>query len=215
MRLIKDNSTLLWRFFVNHIGMMILGCLLSTVGAEYDNIFLFMSIFNICFYMALVYIAGWDQGAKDVIRADAGRIPRRPWLGFLISAASSFVTVFLLLLLVVGYLFGYGLTSTDLGMGIFGIARIIIGFWQAPYLGVCNTVLSTLLEGNEGIVSYYIFGSLVSQSTYYLALVFFYLLSLLPAILCSGVGYLFGYRNFRIFAFGGNKNAKKPSDKRH
>lgn len=213
MRLIKENSALLWRFFVNHIGMMILGCLLSTVGAEYDNIFLFMSIFNICFYMALVYIAGWDQGAKDVIRADAGRIPRRPWLGFLISAASSFVTVFFLLLLIIGYLFGYGVVSTDAGMGIFGIARIVMGFWQAPYLGVANTILPTTVL-SDGAVAYAVFGVAVTKSAYFLALVFFYFLSLFPAILCSGVGYLFGYRNFRLFGFGANKKEKKPSDKR-
>ncbi len=215
MRLIKENSTLLWRFFVNHIGMMILGCLLSTVGAEYDNIFLFMSIFNICFYMALLYIAGWDQGAKDVIRADAGRIPHRPWLGFLISAASSFVTIALLLVLIFGFLFGYGIASTDAGMGAFGIARIAIGFWQAPYLGVCNAIMPTLFEGTEGVVSYYVFGSLVPRSTYFLALVIFYVVSLLPAIACAGVGYLFGYKNIRIFAFGGSKNGKKPSQKQH
>lgn len=213
MRLIKENSTLLWRFFVNHIGMMILGCLLSTVGAEYDNIFLFMSIFNICFYMALVYVAGWDQGAKDVIRADAGRIPHRPWLGFLISAASSFVTVFLLLLLIIGYLFGYGVASTDAGMGIFGVTRIIIGFWQAPYLGVCNAILPTTLL-SDGVVAYAVFGASVAKSTYFLALVFFYIVSLLPAILCSGIGYFFGYRNIRIFGFAANKKEKKPSDKR-
>ncbi len=199
--LIKENSNLIIRLFVTHIGMIIFGTVLATASASYDNILMFVSLFSICFYMALLYVSAWEQGSKDVIRADAGRIPHRPCLGFLLGAVASSVGFLLVFLMLIGYFFGYAPLHSDFGMGLYGVCRVIIAFWQAPYLGLAGTFFST------GTV-YTVFGAVVTSECYYLVNMLFYFLTTLPAVAFSGIGYLFGYKNFRIFS-PMSRNTKK------
>ncbi len=203
MKLIKENMHLISRIFVMHIGMMIFGMALSTACSQYHYLLILSGVVSTVFYLVLLYITCWDQGSKDIIRIEGGRLPDRPWLGFFAGASAAVVEIVLTLLLFIGFFFGYGAARLDFGIGLFGIVRIILGFWQAPYLGITSAFLQTATV--EGITAYTVFGLSTTQEIYYLITVITYILFLLPSIAASGIGYIAGTKNFYIFP----RNRKK------
>ena len=203
MRFIKENSYMISRLLVTQLGMMVFAMVLSTAAASFDGILIFVSIFSVLFYLVLLHVAIWPQGAKDVIRVEAGRAEKKLGTGFLLGTVAAIPSLFLFLLMAIGYVTGYGIWQTDFGVGLYGIVKIILSFWQAPYLGIMNACLSFTAE--TGV--YAVFGMAVSQSMYYFWGMLLHFVTILPAVLVSGTGYLLGYKNIFLLApVSGNKN---------
>ncbi len=196
MKLVKENMHLISRFFVMHIGMVIFGAALSTACDTIRWLLIVAGVVSTLFYLVLLYNTGWDQGAKDIIRVEGGRLPDRPWLGFFCGAIAAALEIILTLLLIVGFIIWNGSSTNGSDIGLFGIVRIILGFWQAPYLGIVSAFLRTSVV--EGVTVYNAFGVVTAQETYYLVTVLVYVFLLLPSIAASGVGYIAGRKNFRI-----------------
>lgn len=80
MKIFKENSYDIVRLYINQLGIMIFSMMLYTAVGSIENeklsngLSIFVSIFSICFYLALVYYATWELGAKDKIRIDGGRV---------------------------------------------------------------------------------------------------------------------------------------------
>ncbi len=196
MKFLKENSYILSRLLVTQLGMMIFAIVLSTAAASFDGILLFVSIFSILFYLVLLYVAIWPLGASDVIRVDAGRQKKCIGKGFLLGTLAAAPSLFLILLMAIGYIFGHSVLVSSGGIGLYGVSRLILGFWQAPYLGLSNALLPSIAETGACLV----LGMEVSASVYYLCLLLCQLLFVLPAILVTGVGYIFGHKNIALMS---------------
>lgn len=196
MKFLKENSYTLSRLLITQFGMMIFAMVLSTATVSYSSIMTGVSVFSILFYLVLLHVAVWETGAKDVIRMEAGRMPKMPGKGFLLGCIAAVPTLIFLLLMTLGYLIGYGMAATDGGIGLYGVMKIILSFWQAPYLGILNRIFVYTAE----TATYSFFGLAVSQSTYYLLNILMHFAAALPGIAVTGGSYLLGYHNIRLLA---------------
>lgn len=184
MRFLRENSYLMIRLLMTHVGMFVFATVLTVASTAYTEILLVVSIFSVIFHMALAYVATWDRGAKDFIRVDAGRDTRRLWTGFAAGGMAAIPGLILVLLMLIGHL----TANAD----FFAVVRVIIFLWQAPFTGI----ISTAFDAN----AFAIFGLSVGDSDiFYLLMTVAYFVSLIPPIVGAGVGYVFGYKNRRIF----------------
>ena len=183
MRFLKENSYLIVRLLMTHFGMLVFATVLTVASVSFPGLLLTVSIFSVVFYMALSYVATWDRGAKDVLRVEAGRDTRRLYTGFLVGAVSVIPGFILALLMLIA-----NLASLD---AMYTVIRIIIFIWQAPYTGI----ISTAFDGTALTV----FGASVGQDTFYLLMSLSYFVALIPPVIGAGLGYIFGYKNHRIF----------------
>lgn len=194
MQYFRENSRLISKIFVNQIGMTIFGVILTTAvmkATENDpTITLLVSIFSILFYLALIYNVMWEEGARDVIRINAGRMQNSATFPAKAALFAAVPNLVLAALLLISYVFMYAL-DVDFFRAVYGVLHIILALFEAMYLGLFKVILDAFPE------------PLVQHGMACLL----YLLSSLPMILVSWGAYTLGKRN--VYLFG-----KRASDKK-
>ncbi len=207
MKFIKENSYILSRLIVTQIGMMIFSTILSFAFAGFGGIQIFIGIFSVLFHFVLIHAAIWTEGAKDVIRVEGGRQKPSQKKGLLLGLVAATPTLLVVLLMAIGYLFGYSAMNTDFGMGLYAVTHIIGYFLQAPYLSIISSMLSTSTVASLPVC--FAFGIVVEPAIYWLLRLLFLFISVLPAIFMTGLSYYLGYKN--IYLLSPNPNKKKPN----
>ena len=204
MRFIREHFSIILRLFIYQIGMTFFGTVLSFATASIKDapLFLIASIFSILFYIALVYNVMWEEGAKDIIRIDAGRAPKIRGDAARVSLAASIPNFALAFLMLLGFLFGYVLQVEWMKL-LYGVMHMIIGFFEAMYLGLFKTVDDWVLQSMASATA-----SARDMASYGVSTAL-YIFSSLPIVLTSMLAYHLGTKNIRLFSFG--KKIGKPS----
>ena len=188
----KNNGRLIWRLVLNQFGLTVFGLMTSMAAAALDSsmsngdgtmrrtCMIWVSVFAILFYMYIDYMAIKEEGQRDKIRADAGRITLDVWRGLKIALCAGAVNILLAVCV-----FVFGLLGAENGPalewagGISGSAKILAAVIQAMYWGV--------MLGWSGAAT------IAEVPTFAFALI------PLPAIAVSTVAYVLGTREFSMF----------------
>ncbi len=199
MKFLKENSYDIVRLYINQIGITIFSLVLyAAVGFAKDSdlkleLRIVLSVLSTLFYLALIYTAAWEYGAKDKIKIDSGKLKRTPAKGTLLSLAANlpnFIFAGIAIIFMLVYMSG----GSEGFFTAFGVFNLIIRFCSAMYLGIVQGVFSSMTDGNL---------------LWLLESVGFFVLPLL-AVAVTQLGYSFGVRNFRMLSvFSGNKNSKE------
>ncbi len=164
------------RLALNQVAISMFGFALAmTAGkAESDALLLWSSIGSIVFYLALTYGTAHKTGSNDRLSIQYGKIPFRPYLGFVLSLIAGSVNLLLAILITVGQLGGFGELES--------ISRLIALLIQGMYQGVLATVSVGGVTLNGIWWSYFVIT--------------------LPAMLVSTLGYIAGAKDFHITKMG-------------
>ncbi len=190
MAFLKKNAHFIWRLILNQIGLTIFGLMTSFSAAAIDGAIagdgsvqrtcmICVSIFAILFYMFVDYTAIKEEGQKDKIRIDAGRLERDKWRGLKIVLISSLPNLILAVCVNV-----FGILGAESGLALewagsaCGSAKIIALVIQAMYWGV--------LLGLPGV-------STIADIPN-----FFYAIIPLPAIICATLAYIAGLHDISL-----------------
>ena len=196
MRYFRENSRLISRLFINQIGMTVFGAILTmAVMRSTDNnaaITVAVSIFSIVFYLSLIYNVMWEEGARNIIRVNAGRMERVASFPLKAALIASIPNFFLAALLFVCYLLAFPF-GVEFASSAYAALHIILALFEAMYVGVFSVILEA-------------FPVLATQS--FVACVL-YICSSLPMILVSLLAYRLGEKNIYLF---GKRTPKKGSD---
>ena len=188
MDYIKENAYMITKMLLNQFGAAFLGLVLYLASSTGDNAFLIIaaSVFSILFYVYLQYSVMWDLGARDIIRVNGKRASYRPANGFIIALIANIPNILIAVLVLIGHIFG----SAD---GAFG-------YEWAGTLYVASKSVGVSWES--------MFSGFVQLYSPHNPVIFF--LMLIPPLLASSVGYIFGMKNFRILSLIGiNPKPKK------
>ncbi len=157
MKIFKENSYDIVRLYINQLGIMIFSMLLYTAVGSFNNerlssaLSIVVSLFSICFYLALVYYAVWEIGAKDKIRIEGGRMEPCPKKGLVMSIFAN-VPNLVLGLFTVAFMSLFLLTGSDTLYATFIIFNFIMRFNASMYIGVISAIVPTGLS--QGDVDY-------------------------------------------------------------
>ena len=170
---------------INQFGVMLLGIILVNIlTSKTPALRIFASLYATLFFMYLLYVMTWEIGAKDRIRADAGLMQLDRLTGLKLSLCANVPNFLLVLLMLIGFLFGSLLSEEVWAQGMFGIAHVIAVCWESMYTGFINAALDPELTS--------------SMSFWYVVA---YALAPLPLLFSSTFGYLMGSANRRLFGF--------------
>lgn len=183
LNLIKENRSVIVKMFVNQIGMIFFGFVLSMATSQNDRLFLAASIFSVLFYMFLEYTVGWDLGANDKIKLDGGRIKYMPYKGLLLSLCANVLNILSALLAVVGYFCLSGLDR----LPHTPIGAEHSATWAANLFAVPNMICRALQPMFSGIL--YNFSPYNPISLIFLPI---------PIIAVSGLGYFIAIKGKSI-----------------
>lgn len=176
MKFLKDNSSMIMRLLITHIGMAAFGAVMFLATNQRGNIVLLAaSILSAVFYAVIVYCTMWEYGSKDKPAIDAGRLERKGSRGFLVSLTAESIS---LLLIALFFICSFFKMTNDAAAQAYGISYIIL-----TLLDSCFTGFVVLLRH-------------MVESDMLIALV--YLLGLLFISAASALGYLAGTKDIRI-----------------
>ncbi|MBE6681810.1 MAG: hypothetical protein E7600_05975 [Ruminococcaceae bacterium] len=182
--IIRQKSGMIGKLFVYQFAMSLLG--LFVVSPFKGNMLIFASLFASLFYFSLVGYAVIEDGQKDCVSHNAGRINGSPMTGFVYSLVSYIPTIIVVLIQVILQF----VTSPAQLQGLKSVLTFIIRFFlMGMYLGFDSglvwrgydkvTQSSVVLKGSDALVfmsdKYLIFAiclvflPLVSGIVYYLA----------------------------------------------
>ena len=189
MKFLKDNSYDIVKMLINQIGISIFSLVLYTAAGLIWEIDLYLSIFAIIFYAALIYTAAWDMGAQDRIRIDSGKLRANPFRGAAVAGIANIPNALLIILAII--FIGSHLSSGAEGAyTAFAIVNLIFRLACAMYIGVLTAIFpvemvdqTITLAGKEA----YLYQSIG------------YLVCLIIPIAMSAIGYYLGTKNRRIF----------------
>lgn len=194
----KESSGTVFKMVINQIGMMVFGLIVCTATMKNDNLMLCASIFSALFYLILLYIMTWDLGAKDFIRIEAGRYPRKPFRGVLMSLCANSINLLLALCASLGKFLA--VNSTNLSF-FTTPAKVIV-----EQLGKSGAYNFYAVTWNISLFFNAMYTGIIQRILPNCPLVLF--LTVLPALAASGLGYFLGSTNRRLFGF----LQKKPQD---
>lgn len=173
----KQNSSMIIRLIITHIGMAAFGTVLflSTIQMG-DGIRLAAGIFSAVFYAVIVYTTMWEYGFKDKSAIDAGRLQSGAGRGFLVSLTAESVSIILVLAYLVSSFFGESNAITA----------------QISFVSYCILIL---LDSCFTGIMLFVHDRIASE--FAIAIVF--LLGSLFISACSAFGYAAGTRELHIF----------------
>ncbi len=194
---VKKNAHFIWRLILNQIGLTLFGLMTAMSAAAIDNTLagegniqytcmIWVSVFAIIFYMFIDYAAIKEEGQKDKIRIDAGRLERDRWRGLKIVLIASIPNLVLgLLVNVCGPLGADPGPALEWAGAIAGTSKVIGIVIQAMYWGVLIGLTGTFSPG-AGVTT-------IADVPN-----FCYALIPLPAIICVTLAYIAGLHDISL-----------------
>ena len=152
---------------------------------------LWVSVFSILFYLCLIYSVMWEAGAANAVPVEAGRMQRDPFFSIKAALWASVPNFALAFLLVVFFLIGIVGGVTWAG-GVYGILHILVGLFEAMYVGLFSKILDAFSGTTEQLVACVL-----------------YVFSSVPMILVSVGAYALGYRNIRLLSKASSDKGQK------
>lgn len=190
----KENSYLITKLVVFQLGIMIMGIItgFATVNMSATWVYPASSVFCVAFYLFLICTIGYENGQKDGIRIESGKMQLQPAKYFLIGLVANSLNILLGLLTIFfrlmmndapffGSLQAGVIYTPDWARGGYAICNMLARGIQAMYLGITQT--------------------LSFENPLHLLII------PIPAILVFGISYLVGVKYKDGF---GNKNDNSP-----
>ena len=176
---VKKNISMISKLMINQLGMAIFGFIVTFAAESFarthtDNIIpalLVASGFAILFYLFLLAFAANEEGIKDKIRIEAGRMKKDVALGFKWGLAAGIINLLFALVIIITY-YVWMYNKIEIAHQIYATCYTIAKIIQAPYLGVMQ-----VFSPNNPLI---------------------FALVPLPGILATGFGYWLGLRGFII-----------------
>ena len=204
MKFFKENSYDIVRLFINQVGITIFSFVLYT-ALQFDldpqttlTIRICLSVFATLFYLALLYTAAWEFGAKDKLRIDSGKYRKQPLKGPFMSLFANVPNLVLAIGALVCFLI-YSAAASEVAYSIFAVLNSLMRFISAMYIGIIQGIFSFLPD---------------DSSMTWLCETVAFAVSPIFAIAATQLGYSLGLREFRIislFKSGDDKGAPKSN----
>ncbi len=201
MKFVKENSYEISKLFVNQIGISIFALSLSFAVQALDltdhsrlRIYFFISLFSLAFFGVLLYLAAWEMGSKDKVRADSGKLipfvtvningtnKKTMKRGILLAVFATLPQI--VLSFICFLLYGIYLLSKIDALQYWGsFFNIVLRLASSQYAGVLQAIFSFL---NNKDPLYFFFSSIG-----------YVILSAYPVGI-TVLGYAFGFRDVKI-----------------
>lgn len=154
LNFLKTNMSRIMRVLANQVGVMIFALIMSMTASSMaedlqDSMRLVASIFSICFYLFLVFVAMKEEGSRDSVPIEAGRRSFDPLHGLKIGFCATVPNYLFVLLMLIGLLIGVEYDAaanalTGSGVGVYSIGYFISAMIQSMYLGVYSSICAAL-----------------------------------------------------------------------
>ena len=191
-RFLKENSYQVVRVFLYQIALSFFGGMLALAGGASgsDLVLAGVSLLSVVFYLYLIFSLFYDNGQKDGIRVDAGRLKDNKIKGFAIAGAASVINFLLGVLTVI---FKSLIKDVALGQNLSSLteeqASALAPKWAASAYEITHTIAKAIQCMYVGIMKVFFSGNVIIL-----------LIIPIPAIITAGVAYRLGVRYCKGFS---------------
>jgi len=199
MSYFKKNFHDILKLYINQIGITIFALMLYTACGITDDDILFsqlrtvISIFSILFYFVLLYFVTWEEGAKDKIRVDGGRLEPCPCRGLfngLLANIPNFLLGIITLVFAIPCLMG-----AEWSRAAFSILYLMTSWHASMYMGIIQT----------SVYGFSVPDTVTPDYGKYLIMSILFIVIPVASALITHLGYFLGSKEIKLFSFLSSK----------
>lgn len=133
MKFLKENSSVIIRLIITHIGMSVFGLVIFlATNQQGEKLMLLASIFSTLFFAVIAYTTMWEYGNKDKPAIDAGRLKFKPSNAFFASLTAETLGIILIIVYFVSSMFT---VSSDTATTVYTISYLLLYVVQSCISG--------------------------------------------------------------------------------
>lgn len=192
LRFFKENSYEIVRVLLYQLALSFFGGLLALAGGASgsDLVLAGVSLFSILFYLYVIFSRFYDNGQKDGIRVNAGRLRDSKTKSFIIAGVASIPNYILAVLTIV---FKSLINGVSMGQNLASLsaeeAAALTPRFAASAYEISHTLCKAIQCMYVGVLKVFFSGN-----------VFILLLIPIPAILTAGLSYRLGVKYCKGFS---------------
>ena len=194
---INENSKLIKKLIVYQFGAAFFGILVNSSAGRLPWLNWLTGIFAILFYIYLLYGAVWEDGARDRIRVDGGRMTEDKYKGLKVALIANIpniiIGVFMAVFTVINVI-----TSAEWSGNIAAVANAAGVLWEGMYVGVLTAVFPQYDYATQTTIAFSDFQIIMRAISF--------LIIVLPALVSCHAAYRLGYNGVAVFK---NSNKKE------
>lgn len=124
MKFLKENSSVIIRLIITHIGMSVFGLVIFlATNQQGDNFMLLASIFALVFFAVIAYTTMWEYGSKDKPAIDAGRLEFKAKNAFFAALVAETIGIILILVYLVSSFF---IDASETAKQVYAVSYLLL-----------------------------------------------------------------------------------------
>lgn len=195
---VSENSKLIRKLLVYQFGAAFFGILVNSSAGRLPWLNWLTGIFAILFYIYLLYGAVWDEGARDRIRVDGGRMTEDKNKGLKVALIANIPNMLIGVCMVVFTVINV-LSSAEWSGNIAAIANAAGVLWEGMYVGVLTAIFPQYDYATQTTIAFTDF-QIIMRAVSFLIIV-------LPALASCYAAYRLGFNGVAVFRTS-NKSEK-------
>lgn len=186
---IGENFKVIKKLLIYQFGAAFFGILVNSSAGRLPWLNWLTGVLAVLFYIYLLYSAVWEEGARDRIRVDGGRMTKDGFKGLKIALAANIPNIIIGVVMVAGTVINV-LASARWAGNMAAVANAVGVLWEGMYVGIITAVFPQYdYAANTAIA--------LSSAQIILRSVTFILI-VLPALISCFAAYRLGYNGVAI-----------------
>ncbi len=198
-RFIGDNFNLIKKLLTYQFGAAFFGILVNSSAGRLPWLNLLTGILAVLFYIYLLYSAVWEEGARDRIRVDGGRMTRDDLKGLKIALVANIPNILIGVVMAASTVLNTALSAQWAG-NIAAIANAVGVLWEGMYVGILTTVFPQY--------DYTTGTAIVLSDTQIILRAVSFLIIIIPALVGCLAAYKLGYNGVAIIKTSNKQETK-------
>ena len=188
-RFISENFKVIKKLLIYQFGAAFFGILVNSSAGRLPWLNWLTGILAILFYVYLLYSAVWEEGARDRIRVDGGRMTRDDFKGLKIALVANIPNIIIGVVMAASTIVNV-LASAQWAGNVAAIANAVGVLWEGMYVGIITAIFPQF--------DYVANTAIVLSSTQIILRSVTFILIVLPALSSCHVAYKLGYNGVAI-----------------
>lgn len=196
---ISENFKVIKKLLIYQFGAAFFGILVNSSAGRLPWLNWLTGILAVLFYIYLLYSAVWEEGARDRIRVDGGRMTRDDFKGLKIALVANIPNIIIGVVMAASTIVNVAASAQWAG-NVAAVANAVGVLWEGMYVGIITAIFPQFDYVANAVITLSSAQIIIRSVTF--------ILIVLPALISCFAAYKLGYNGVAIIKTSGKNDNK-------
>lgn len=196
---ISENFKVIKKLLIYQFGAAFFGILVNSSAGRLPWLNWLTGVLAVLFYIYLLYSAVWEEGARDRIRVDGGRMTRDDFKGLKIALVANIPNILIGVVMAASTIVNVAASAQWAG-NVAAVANAVGVLWEGMYVGIITAIFPQFDYVANAVITLSSAQIIIRSVTF--------ILIVLPALISCFAAYKLGYNGVAIIKTSGKNDNK-------